>query len=100
MLKAKAEWEILRLLYGLDIPQLEGLVEPILEKTISIHNLIRQNSKYYIINKLSPLIIYTFLTLRDFRVDKHKLICISNISKSEFYNFFYQLNYYIGRLCS
>ena len=98
MSKSKTEWEISKLLYGLGIPQLEGLVEPIREKIISIHNLIRQSSKYNTIGKLTPIIIYIYLTLQNYRIDKFKLITASRISHSEFYNFFYQLNYYIGRV--
>ena len=99
MLKTEVEKKISRVLYDLGIPQVEGLVEPIFEKIISIRNLIRQSSKYNTIGKLTPIIIYIYLTLHNFKIDKLKLITVSSISHSEFYNFFYQLNYYISRLC-
>lgn len=100
MLKTKVKKKISRVLYDLGISQLDEVREPIVDKFIRVQHWLRESSKYSVIGKLTPIIIYIYLTIHNFRIDKLKLIIVSSISHSEFYNFFYQLNYYISRLCS
>ncbi|KKM84326.1 hypothetical protein LCGC14_1300280 [marine sediment metagenome] len=99
MLKTKVKKKISRVLYDLGISQLDEVREPIVDKFIRVQHWLRESSKYNTLGKLTPIIIYIYLTLQNYRIDKLKLITVSSISHSEFYNFFYQLNYYIGRLC-
>ncbi|KKK41243.1 MAG: hypothetical protein Lokiarch_44540 [Candidatus Lokiarchaeum sp. GC14_75] len=100
MLKTEVEKKISRVLYDLGFPQLDEVREPIVDKFIRVQHWLRESSKYSTIGRLTPIIIYIYLTLHNFKIDKSKLISVSSISHSEFYNFFYQLNYYISRLCS
>ena len=100
MLRVNVGREISRVLYDLGFPQLDEVRDPIVDKFIRVQHWLRESSKYNTIGKLTPIIIYIYLTLHNFRIDKSKLITVSSISHSEFYHFFDQLNYYISRLCS
>ena len=100
MLKGNVEREISRVLYNLGLPQLDEARKPIVNKVIRVQHWLRESSKYNTIGKLTPLIIYIYLTLHNFKINKSNLILVSRISNSELHNFLYQLNYYICRLFS
>ena len=100
MLKVNVESEISKVLYDLGFPQLDEVRDSIVDKFVRVQHCLRESPKYSTIEKLTPIIIYIYLTLHNFRIDKSKLITVSSISHSEFYHFFDQLNYYISRLCS
>lgn len=90
-----ARQEITKILDTLGHPHLEMFKKPILEKVLLVQPSFQQRSKYSKTKKLVPLIIYTFLTLRDFRINKSDLIQVSGIFYGELYWFFYQLRNYI-----
>jgi hypothetical protein len=97
----RAEQEIARIIEVLGHPHFEMFKKPILDKVLFVQSSFQQRSKYSKVEKLVPLVIYIFLTLRDFKVNKSDLIQVSEIFYEEFNCFFYQLknymlNYYYG----
>jgi len=98
-LKIRIEREVSEVLVSLGNPLVGRFNNPIADKVMLIHYAIDKKSKYSKVEKLTPLIIYIFLTLRDFPVNKSDLIQVSKIFYEEFNCFFYQfknylLNYY------
>ncbi|KKL91182.1 hypothetical protein LCGC14_1897260 [marine sediment metagenome] len=100
MLKVNVEREISRVLFGLGLPQLDEVRKLIANKIIRVQHWLRVSSKYNTIGKLTPIIIYIYLTLHNFRINKSNLLSDSRISQSELYNFLYKLNNHICRLYS
>ncbi len=90
-----AEQEIARIIEELGHPHFEMFKKPILVKVLFVQSSFQQKSKYSKVEKLVPLIIYVFLTLRDFKVNKSDLIQVSEIYYKEFNCFFYQLKNYM-----
>ncbi|MHA2336147.1 MAG: hypothetical protein ACXACX_02540 [Candidatus Hodarchaeales archaeon] len=90
-----AEHEVSRILEALGNPYFETYIKPILGKVHLIQSSFQSHPKYSKVEKLVPLVIYTFLTLRGFRIGKSVLIQMSDLLTKEFYWFFHQLKYYI-----
>ena len=93
------EQEVSRVLVGLGNPLIGKFKQPMVDKVILIHYAIQEKSKYSKVEKLIPLVIYVFLTLRDFKVNKSDLIQVSDIFYKEFNCFFYQLKNYMINYC-
>ena len=100
MLKTKLEWEFSKVLCGLGLPQSDKVRDSMVAKWFQIHHILGENSKCNTVERLTPIIIYIYLTLQNFKINKSNLISVSLISHSEFYNFLYQLNCYVCRLYS
>jgi len=98
-LKNKVEKEISKVLVGLGNPLVGRFKQPMVDKVILIRYAIHEKSKYRKVEKLTPLVIYVFLTLRDFKVNKSDLIQVSDIFYKEFNCFFYQLKNYMINYC-
>lgn len=94
-LKIKVGKEISKILGRLGNPLTGKFEQPIVDKVILIHYAFHEKSKYSRPEKLIPLIIYVFLTLRDIKVNKSDLIQVSEIFYVEFNCFFYQHKKYM-----
>ena len=94
-LKNKIGQEISEVLVGLRNPLIGKFREAMVDKVILVHYGIHEKSKYNKVEKLIPLIIYVFLTLRDIKINKSDLIEVSEIFYEEFTCFFYQLKNYM-----
>jgi len=91
----RTEQEIARIIEVLGHPHFEMFKKPILDKVLFVQSSFQQKSKYSKVEKLTPLVIYVFLTLHDFKVNKSDLIQVSEIFYVEFNCFFYQLKKYM-----
>ncbi|KKM27824.1 hypothetical protein LCGC14_1570840 [marine sediment metagenome] len=100
MLKTKLEWKFSKVLCGLGLPQSDKVRDSMVAKCFRIHHILRESSKYNTVERLTPIIIYIYLTLQNFRINKSDLISVSRISHSELYNFLYQLNNHLCRFYS
>ncbi|KKK97631.1 hypothetical protein LCGC14_2650830, partial [marine sediment metagenome] len=87
-------------LCGLGFPRSDKIRDSMVAKCFQIHHILRENSKCNTVESLTPIIIYIYLTLQNFRINKSNLISVSLISHSELYNFLYQLNNHICRFYS
>jgi hypothetical protein len=94
-LKNKVEQEVLKVLTGLRNPLICKFKKPIVDKVMLIRYTIHEKSNYSKVEKLVPLVIYVFLTLRNFKVNKSDLVQVSEIYYKEFNCFFYQLKNYM-----
>ena len=94
-LKNKVGKEISRILVELGNPLFGKFKQSIITKVILVRHSFHKRSKYNKPEKLIPLIIYVFLTLNDFKVNKSDLIQVSEIFYVEFNCFFYQLKKYM-----
>jgi len=93
--KNKVGQEISKVLVGLRNPLVGRFKQPMVDKVLLLQYAIHEKSKYSRVEKLIPLVIYVFLTLRDFKVNKSDLIQVSEIFYEEFNCFFYQLKKYM-----
>ena len=91
----RLEQEIARIIGVLGHPHFEMFKKPILDKVLFAQSSFQPRLKYSKSKKLVPLIIYVFLTLRDFNVNKSDLIQVPEILYEEFNCFFYQLKNYV-----
>ncbi|KKN45213.1 hypothetical protein LCGC14_0685400 [marine sediment metagenome] len=100
MLKTKLGWEFSRVLSGLGFPQSDKVRDSMVAKCLQIHHILRESPKYNTVERLTLIIIYIYLTLQNFRINKSNLISVSLISHSELYNFLNRLNNHICRFYS
>ena len=83
-LKCKVEQELSKVLAGLRNLHVDRFTQPMVDKVILIHFAIHEKSKYSKVETLVPLVIYVFLTLHEYKVNKSDLIQVSNIFYEEF----------------
>lgn len=88
--------EVSNILDRLNNPKFDRFRQSILEKVLLIQSSIRHSSKFRRVEKLTPLVIYIFLTLQDFNINKSDLIAVSEIFNNEFLCFIYQFRNYIN----
>lgn len=91
----KARVEISRIFNCLSLNEYNSIKKMALDKFKIIRNRLRPGSKYRNIEKLSSIIIYLCLKLRNVSINPHELIDISLINKKEFNDFILQLQRYI-----
>ncbi len=94
-LKIQMEQEISKVLVGLGTLSIDRFKRPMVDKVMLIHCTVHTKSKFFCVKKLVPLVIYVFLTLRHFTVNKSDLIQVSEIFYEEFNCFFRQLKHYM-----
>ncbi|MFX0138058.1 MAG: TFIIB-type zinc ribbon-containing protein [Candidatus Hodarchaeota archaeon] len=91
----KARVEISRIFNCLSLAEYNSIKKMALDKFKIVRNKLRPGSKYRNIEKLSSIIIYFCLKLRNVSINPHELIDISMITKKEFNDFILQIQTYL-----
>ena len=91
----KARVEISRIFNCLSLAEHDSIKKMSLDKFKLVRNKLRPGSKYRNIEKLSSIIIYFCLKLRNVSINPYELVEISMISKKEFNDFILQIQRYL-----
>ena len=91
----KARVEVSRIFNCLSLAEHDSIKKMALDKFKIVRNRLRPGSKYRNIEKLSSIIIYFCLKLRNVSINPYDLIEISMISKKEFNDFILQIQRYL-----